>query len=280
MEKKTHSSLNDSLVNLFATDFEPAFFEGLVRMAFELNIDGNKLIDKLAHEYMRYVYENVCKKKAYIVSHTGFKRNTVENFIKSYESSKLAPQTKPDSIFNDYVHQLRSACKESKDLSLPIHGYHSCHSIFLDSNINNKTLTLPSVLSILEKCGYIQIFDQHVVFTQTLSKETMRSDKDLSRQFSNVVNDFSSTQIHNKYEGSRDKRYFSYRIDSIDIPDEKITLTVNQLNEILRSANKQSFAQLEENEDHENNDKRDVVSTNSYQIGIQQYLFVTKRGKP
>lgn len=264
----------DNLIELVSNKFQPEFFKGLARFAYELNIDGNKLFEEFSYEYMKYIYENVSKTKADIMSHTGYRRTTVENFKKKYESSKIIPQVnKTNNIYKEFIHKLKTACLENKDNSLPIYGQHSCHSIFLDSKINDKTYTLKSVLSVLEKSGLIEINDISIIFKPQIIENALRSNDDLNRQFSNVVNDFTNTQIHNKNEDEHEKRLFSIRTDSVEVPDNLISLTSKQLNQILRDANKASFDRLEKNETH------GEQSNCSYRIGVQQYVFVTKRNE-
>ncbi len=256
------------------TDLKSEYYDGISAISYHLNIDGKKLNEQQAYSYMKYIYENVNKSNSFIMAHTGYKRSTVENFKKKYESTRLAGPKKETNIFFSFYHKLRKACKENDDYTLAIHGPTSCHSIFDSCKFSkNNTYTVNSVLSTLEKSGIIEIHKYHIKFTQTFAKKHQRTNDDLNRQFSNVVRDFSSTQIHNKYEDDHDKRLFSQRIFSVDIPDESLKETVKKMNEILKTAHKQCFEMLEEIEDLSNDQNK------TYEVGVQLYTYKIKRGK-
>ncbi len=272
--KESNSELSiDNIVDLISNEMEPEYYQGLACMAFHLSISGPKNNAKFAYEYMNYVYENISKKKAHIMAHTGYKRTTVEKFLHDIKQSKLVPARKTDNIFKEFIHNLKAACLLNADNTLPMYGNHSCQSIFEESSVNNKTYTLPSVLSSLEKCGCITIKNQSIVFHRSIPNKALRSDKDLNRQFSNVVLDFASTQIHNKYEDDPNKRLFAVRTDSVDVPDQMLQITTEQLNQILRESNKACFELLEANETLAESEHK------TYRIGVQQYVFVTQRGQ-
>lgn len=264
---------NDEFVEMITSEMNEEFFEGIISMAYHLNINGEKLCEKLAYEYMKYIYEKVNKSKAFIQSHTGFKRSTVTNFVNKYESTKLIPKKKKsDNIFNEFIHKLRAACKGGENLQIPIYGDNSCQTIFHECSLSKgNTFTLPSVLSTLEKAGFIQLFKKHVRYVPKMTEVALRSNSDLNRQFSYVVRDFSSTQIHNKYEHTHEKRFFSQRLNSTDVPDINIQKTIDQFNEKLRQTNKECFELVERNEDLSGE------KTTSYQIGIQQYVYLIEK---
>lgn len=259
-------------------DLNDEFFEGLVSMAYHLNIDGPKLAERLAYEYMKYICENVDTSNAFIRSHTGYKRSTVENFKIKYKNSKLVPPKKESNIFNEFIYKLSIKCNKSINGSLPIKGDNSCHSIFESCNFSkNNTFTVKSVLSTLEKSGFIEVHKDHVVYTTSINEKDQRTKTDINRQFSNLVKDMSATQIHNMHEDEKNNRYFMRRASSVDVPDHLVPLTAHQAKLILSNAHQQFFDRLEVNE--KISDDLSEHYQKDYQVSIHQLFTVTKRGK-
>ncbi|VAW46697.1 hypothetical protein MNBD_GAMMA02-1624 [hydrothermal vent metagenome] len=94
MKQNNIDLLTDVFPDAISDDFKAEFFEGMVSMAYHLNIDGRKLAEQLAYEYMKYIYENISTSNAFIRSHTGYKRTTVENFKLKYEKTRLTQPKK------------------------------------------------------------------------------------------------------------------------------------------------------------------------------------------
>jgi|GEM_PF-5819540 len=278
MNQEKKDFLNNPFTKEITDDFKVEFLEGLIPMAYHLNIDGNKLSDDIAYAYMKYIYENVSKSLAFISSHTGYKRTTVKNFKTKYEKTSLTPPKKETSIFNEFIHKLRAECNKDVNFSFPIHGINSCHSIFHSCKFSSQnTFTVNSVLSTLEKCGFIDVCDKNVIFLPSINEEHQRSKDDINRQFSNMVKDFSATQIHNMQEEDKDKRFFSQRINSIDIPDHLIPLVALQGRLTLREAQKKVFDRIEVNENTSEDASKDLQK--NYQVSVQQFISIVKRGK-
>ena len=279
-DKKFNDSI-DNLIEIAYGEMNNEFYAGLAKFASALNIDGYKLNERFSYEYMKYVYENESKTISGVMAGTGFKRPTVEAFIKKYKSHQFAiSNNNTVNVFKEFIHELKTACLSQEGYRLPKYGTPrgvglSCHSVFMDCRINDKTYTLPTVLSRLEKCGLIEIDGDYVVYKPQIIQEALRTSEDINRQFANMVNDFATTQVHNMKENEHEKRYFSQRVDSIMVSDQKITLTAKQLNEILRKSNQLCFDQLELNEDSEINPDSDY----SFNIGVAQFLFINKREK-
>ncbi|VAW46698.1 hypothetical protein MNBD_GAMMA02-1625 [hydrothermal vent metagenome] len=106
-----------------------------------------------------------------------------------------------------------------------------------------------------------------------INEKVQRSSDDINRQFSNMVKDFSATQIYNMHEDNKDKRLFAQRINSVDVPDKLVPLTAKQVRAYLKESQQKCFDQIVENED------ASEKATKSYQVSIQQFISITKRGK-
>lgn len=247
------------------------YFDGLVPLLYHLNTSGSAYIKQFQFSYMKYVYKHISKRKSHIMMHTRFGRRIVEDFLKNIKYEQLIVREKKSDIFSLLIHKLRFHCQQSKSNSIPIHGENSFSCIFEESNLNDNTITKPSVLSFLENVGCIEIKNNEVFYIEMVDHKFRQSKTDLKRQFTNTTKDYVSTTLHNIKPENESKKFVSRSAASILIGEDQIDGVLSTINKILLNAHDQGFIELEEAE------KLNTKKKPGCRVGFQLFSFLTKR---
>ena len=241
---------------------EDEFHEGLAKLAYEFNIDGEEHNRKFAYHYMKYIYENVSDKKSSIMAHTGFSKYAVKKFIDDYHSQNKEETHQEKNIYLEFFHALRAECSKAPDQSLPIYGKRSIRTIFEECRINDSSQTLPAVLQMLENAELIEVLEKRVRLLPKPEIKGRTSKADYSRQLANTIKYLISTKVANRAANT----YFDHTVTSIEIEDDMLPVVLEQLQKNAR----EFFTTT-----REFIDEREIQGTKkaSRKIGFQVYIF-------
>lgn len=274
MEENTaESNLLEFTENMINGLFSNDYFDALVPLFFHLNINGEGYTKQFQFSYMKYIYENISKKKAYIRSHTRFGRRKVDAFMKDIECEKLIKREKKNDIFNELVHKIRFACQNSDTNSIPLYGNPSFSMIFEESELNDKNLTMRSVLSFLENVGCVHCKGDDIVYIGMIDHKFRTSKKDVKRQFTNLINDYVTSTLHNIDPANDDNKFISRRVSSVMVGDDQLEPLLNSINGIALDARNKIVFELEKAE------KNSSESQKNYIIGLHLLSFLINQRK-
>ena len=254
--------LPNTLFEIIHSQMQDEFHEGLAQLAYEFNIDGEAHNRKFSYHYMKYIYENVSKKKSSIMAHTGFSKYVVKKFIEEYNSNKHTKPPQNKNIYLEFFHLLRAECTNAPDQSLPLYGKRSVRTIFEECRINDSSQTLPAVLQMLENAELIEVLDKRVRLLPKPEIKGRTSKADYSRQLSNTIKYLISTKIANRIANT----YFDHTVTSIEIEDDTVPAVLEQLQKNAREffTNTREFI-----DEHETQGTKKA----SRKIGFQVYIF-------
>ena len=256
------------LIDLINEEFNKDFFEGLTKIAHELHINGEMLIHRFTHEYIKYIYENVSQKKAHIMAHTGFKRNLVEKHLRTIKQEPDTQKTRSNALFREFFQKLQIECLKSPDNTIAKYGPYSFKSIFNQCLINDKTYTAPSVMKALINAGKLIDLGNKVQFIKHAKAE--KDKKDLNRFLSNAFNRYISTIIQNHHSDSERGELFDQFVNTPAISNAKIPIAIKKITEILRTSHKEVWDELEEHEDED-------FDNSDYVVGV--HMYISKQAK-
>jgi len=265
--QRSHTQ-QDQLIDLINEEFDKEFFEGLTRIAYELHINGETLINRFTHEYIKYIYENVSSKKAHIMAHTGFKRNVVEKFLRTVKQEPNTQKTRSNALFKEFFQKLQIECLKSPDHTISKYGPYSFKSIFNQCLINDKTYTAPSVLEALINAGKLIDLGDRVHFIRSIKSKNDK--KNINRFLSNTFNRYVSTALQNHHSDKESGELFDQFINTPAISNKKSEIAINKIREILRATHKKLWEELET---HEGEDLDDC----DYIHGV--HMYISKQAK-
>jgi len=243
-------------------ELEDEFHEAVARLAYDLSINGEIHNRNFAYHYMKFIYENVSRKKSQIMSHTGFSKYVVKKFIDDYQSKKQAAHNPNKNIYLEFFHSLKAACTKTPDQSLPIYGLNSVRSIFEACRINDSSHTLPSILKTLEKSELIKISKKRICLISQPQLKNRTSKADYSRQLSNTLKYLVSTKVTNRKANT----YFDQTVTSIEIEDDMVVKIIKQLQSNAREFHKNTRDYIDEHE-------IEGTKNANRKIGFQVYIF-------
>jgi len=253
-------SNTQTIFNLIDAQFEEAFFIGMARMMTICKVHAPNMKEKLAHEHMLYVYENISKKKTDIIAHTGYSAHHVKKFLEFIGIGKLKPQ-KRNSIFQYFLQDLQHLAEKSKNKEIPLKGFNSFNECFNRSASNDGYLTAKSVLFALEEAGCIKIIDKTKVRFLSAVPDGAKRRSDLMRQFSNLIYRFSHTQDRNFYAECKSEELLSMDLSTNEIPEEEFPIVRERVRELSRVYIQDVKTVLEEHEvpGHKNENETGIV---------------------
>ena len=271
--------ITDNMVNgLLSNDY----FDALAPLFFHLNINGESYIKQFQFSYMKYIYENIDSRKSYIRSHTRFGRRIVEGFFKDIKCEQLIKRTKKADIFNKLVYELRYSCKNSDTNSISIDGdINSFSAIFEESKLNDKNLTKLSILSFLENVGCVRCSEGHVYyvgmidqkFIEMVNHKPRTSKVDIKRQFTNLINEYVTSTLHNIDPENQKNKFVSRRLSTMKVDDDLVEPLLKTINELAIEFRHKIIDELEKTERESSGGQQNFV------IGLHLLSFLINQRK-
>ncbi len=257
--------ITDNMVNgLLSNDY----FDALAPLFFHLNINGESYIKQFQFSYMKYIYENIDSRKSYIRSHTRFGRRIVDGFYKDIKCEQLIKRTKKSDIFNKLVYEVRYSCKNSDTNSIPIDGENSFGTIFDESKLNDKNLTKLSVLSFLENVGCVRCSDNRVYYIGMIDHKFRTSKDDIKRQFTNLINEYVASTLHNINPENEENKFVSRRLSTMKVDNDLIEPLLKTINKLAIEFRHKIVDELEKAE------KRSSGGQQNFVVGLHLLSFL------
>ncbi|MCF6299615.1 MAG: hypothetical protein L3J52_00600 [Proteobacteria bacterium] len=265
----------ENIINLIHSEMNPEYFKGLAQIFYALNISGPMHDERLEFEYMKYIYENVSNKRKDIIANTKYKKYKVDQFLKKIKSKNYHYKKTEPSIFKEFINRLHTEANRFPDKMLPLYGYNSItsfSSIFEGSSLNSAGYTAKTIKESLVKCGCIEEHkkSKKIKFITSVPVASLKANRDLTRQLSQLLYRFTSTQINNQLAETKDEELYENSLFSFEVADKDVDKMLLTLKDHFREAFNDGKAIVDGHE-------TSGLNETSFDTGFHVFLYKTKR---
>ena len=258
-----------SLKNFDLKKIPQKYHDGIIRLFYKLDIDGNEFIDDFIHSYISYAYEQ-SKKRSDVYLSTGFGRRYLENYLNKVKSkTKKLKKTNHKTL----IAQLMEYAERQPDGIITIYGKHMSFSAAFNSiESYPNEITARSMLDKLVRVGVVERVDKkHIRFVTSLIATGLNDPDDIIRQLSDTLNRLCHTLLHNMDVERNDDGLTQISLWSDAIAPEDYQPCSDELRDEVRKCMKNCENILRKFEKKGLSKK--TAEANNIELGISAFIF-------